>query len=222
MNPRLAFLFGRALPLGIFGFLVAIQGQLLLSGIRAALQVGGIDRAASLYLINRGLTLAFFTFIVVIYVFRGRPAASNHKLLPVAAAMVGSFILLFIWLFPGSARSTDASLLAASDLLLSSGVFIALYSLSYLRNRFSIVPEARGLVTTGPYSVVRHPIYLGELMSGLGLVLPTILSAHLAVFLIFLTAQLLRMHFEEAVLRRTYPEYTEYARRTARLVPFVY
>ena len=221
MSPRLAFIFGRGLPLGIFGFLVAIQGQLLMSGIQAALQVG-VDHAAALYLVNRGLTLAFFTFIVVIYVFRGRPAASNHKFLPVAAAMVGSFILLFIWLVPGSARSTDTTLLAASDLLLSWGVFIALFSLSYLRNRFSITPEARGLVTTGPYAIVRHPIYLGELMSGLGLLLPTILSAHMVVFLIFITAQLLRMHFEEAVLRRTYPEYAAYARQTARLIPFVF
>ena len=221
MNPRLAFIFGRALPLGIFSFLVAIQGELLLSGVRAAVQVG-VNQAAALYLINRGLTLAFFTFIVVIYVFRGRPAATNHRFLPVAAAMVGSFILLFIWLVPGSARSTDASILAISDLLLSWGVFIALFSLSYLRNRFSITAEARGLVTTGPYSVVRHPIYLGELMSGLGLLLPTIVSAHILVFLIFIGAQLLRMRFEEAVLRRAYPEYEAYARHTARLIPFVF
>jgi protein-S-isoprenylcysteine O-methyltransferase Ste14 len=41
------------------------------------------------------------------------------------------------------------------------------------------------------------------------------------VFLIFVGAQLLRMRYEEAVLRRAYPEYDAYARRTARLIPFV-
>lgn len=221
MSARLAFFFGRALPLGVFGFLVGIQGQLLMSGVQAALQAG-VDRVAGLYLVNRALTLGFFTFIVVIYVIRGRAVASDHKVLPVLVAMVGSFILLFIWLVPGSARTTNTAVLAASDLLLSAGVFTALYSLSYLRHRFSIVPEARGLVRTGPYALVRHPIYLGELLSGLGLVLPTIMSAHGVVFLVFLGAQLLRTRFEEAVLRRTYPEYAEYSRHTARLIPFVF
>jgi protein-S-isoprenylcysteine O-methyltransferase Ste14 len=53
------------------------------------------------------------------------------------------------------------------------------------------------------------------------LVLPTLLSLHAAVFAIFLAAQVVRTHFEERVLRRTYPQYEAYARHTRRLIPFV-
>src|SRR5207253_109180 len=83
-----------------------------------------------------------------------------------------------------------------------------------LRNRFSIVPEARGLVTTGPYHFVRHPIYLGEIIAGFGLVLPTVLSLHLLVFCIFLGAQVARTYFEERMMRTGYPTYEASAPRT--------
>jgi protein-S-isoprenylcysteine O-methyltransferase Ste14 len=83
------------------------------------------------------------------------------------------------------------------------------------------VPEARGLVTSGPYRLARHPIYLGEIIAGFGLVLPTLFGPHVIVFAIFLGAQILRTHFEERVLRSTYPQYETYARHTRRLIPFV-
>jgi protein-S-isoprenylcysteine O-methyltransferase Ste14 len=119
-------------------------------------------------------------------------------------------------------RSSDLLVLGLSDMLLACGMLWAIYSLSYLRNRFSIVPEARGLVTGGPYQFARHPIYLGEITAGLGLVLPTILTPHLAVFVIFVAAQLLRTFYEERVLRKAYPEYAAYARHTRRLIPFIF
>ncbi|HLB75907.1 MAG TPA: isoprenylcysteine carboxylmethyltransferase family protein, partial [Candidatus Dormibacteraeota bacterium] len=108
-----------------------------------------------------------------------------------------------------------------SDICLACGMIWALYSLSYLRNRFSIVPEARGLETSGPYELVRHPIYLGEIIAGLGLVIPTLFSLHAIVFAVFVGAQLVRTYFEERVLRSTYAEYAAYTRRTHRLIPFV-
>jgi len=124
-------------------------------------------------------------------------------------------------LIPGQARSTNVWVLAASDLCLACGVMLALYSLSYLRNRFSIVPEARGLVTTGPYRFVRHPIYLGEIIAGFGLVMPTLFSLHALVLTIFVIAQLTRTYYEERMLRRVYPTYEDYAQGTRRLIPFL-
>jgi|SRR5438105_14403936 len=220
MSERASFILGRALPLGVFGFLVAIQGELAYAGVQQAF-AGVMDRAQVMYLLNRVLTIAFFAFLLGIYTIRRKAVAHDHNPVAVAAALVGSFILYGIFLIPGQSRSTELPVLASSDMLLACGMIWALYSLTYLRNRFSIVPEARGLVTTGPYQFVRHPIYLGEIIAGFGLVLPTVLSLHLLVFAVFLCAQVARTYFEERMMRTVYPSYEAYARHTCRLIPFI-
>lgn len=220
MSKRASFYLGRALPLGVFGFLVAVQGDLAFASIQHAF-AGTLDRADAMYLLNRILTVAFFGFLLAIYVIRGKAVAYDHNPVAVAAAMVGSFVLYAMYLIPGQSRSTDVRVLAVSDVFLACGMVWALYSLSYLRNRFSIVPEARGLVTSGPYEIVRHPIYLGEIIAGLGLVIPTLLGPNFLVYLVFVTAQIARTYYEERVLRATYPTYEAYARRTSRLIPYI-
>src|SRR5919109_3479733 len=220
MSERTSFILGRALPLGVFSFLVAIQGDLAYASLQHAF-AGTLDRAEAMYLVNRILTDAFFGFLVGIYVMRGKAVAYDHNPVAVGAALVGSFALYGLYLVPGQPRSTDVRVLAISDVCLACGMLWAIYSRSYLRFRFSIVPEARGLMTSGPYEVVRHPIYLGEIVAGFGLVLPTLFSAHILVFAVFLGAQIARTYFEERVLRSAYPTYEAYARRIRRLIPFI-
>jgi protein-S-isoprenylcysteine O-methyltransferase Ste14 len=217
---RTEFIFGRALPLGAFGFLVYIQGSLALGGVRQAM-AGQLDRATTMYVLNRVLALAFFTCVFLIYVVRRQAVGKDHSIGAVLSAMLGTLILYSLWLLP-EGRTDNLYVLAVSDVLLSIGMAVAIYGVAHLRHRFSIVPEARGLVTTGPYGVVRHPIYFGEIVAALGMILPSLFSLHVAVLALFIAAQLRRTVYEERVLRSAFPAYTAYARRVRRLIPYLF
>ena len=84
------------------------------------------------------------------------------------------------------------------------------------------IPQARALVTNDPYRYVRHPLYLAEFLIVFGLGLGFKQPWSSVVTLLFLPAQLPRMNFEEEVLTKAFPNYGDYARRTARLIPFIY
>lgn len=95
-------------------------------------------------------------------------------------------------------------------------------SLAWLGSDFAILPAARGVTRTGPYRVVRHPTYLGELIMVAGCAAATGARAWLLVPLAVLVAAL-RIRAEERLLRRTSPEWREYAERVRwRLVPAIW
>lgn len=82
--------------------------------------------------------------------------------------------------------------------------------------------SAGGLVTTGPYRYWRHPIYASIIyFVWAGQVERPELTA-IAAAVVATGALFVRMVLEEHFLRATYPEYTAYAARAKRLVPFVY
>jgi protein-S-isoprenylcysteine O-methyltransferase Ste14 len=87
---------------------------------------------------------------------------------------------------------------------------------------FAANPTAGGLVTTGPYHFIRHPIYTGVclLVSAGGL-------AHLSWSTILLCGvvwggAIARIFCEERLVVRQYPEYRQYAASTRRMIPFVF
>ena len=82
-------------------------------------------------------------------------------------------------------------------------------------------PTAGGLVTTGPYRFVRHPIYTALLLFIWAGVASngTILSVLTAI--VATTALAVRMVAEEKLVLDMYPEYAEYAGHTKRIIPFV-
>ncbi|MFN8583160.1 MAG: isoprenylcysteine carboxylmethyltransferase family protein [Gemmatimonadaceae bacterium] len=80
-------------------------------------------------------------------------------------------------------------------------------------------PTAGGLVTTGPYRYIRHPIYTAALLFTWSGALAHASLASLGLALAMTAGAAVRMWCEEQMVTVTYPEYRDYARRTKRVIP---
>jgi protein-S-isoprenylcysteine O-methyltransferase Ste14 len=170
---------------------------------------------AAYSLLKTGIVGAFSLFVLVRRPSR-RPSRDPVALVSCAAA-IGALVALR---HPGGEVGTPLVLAGEVVALVACGWLLA--SVLSLGRCFGVLPEVRGLVTTGPYGVVRHPVYLGELGAVAGLVLaaPTAWNACMGVG--FWAAQSIRMRLEERALTEEFPEYRDYAERTPRLIPYAW
>jgi protein-S-isoprenylcysteine O-methyltransferase Ste14 len=79
------------------------------------------------------------------------------------------------------------------------------------------------LITTGPYRMIRHPIYLGILCAALGLALLFRSWIGLAVMIPMMAGLLFRIKEEEALLHKEFGgEWEAYCKQSWRFIPYLY
>jgi protein-S-isoprenylcysteine O-methyltransferase Ste14 len=120
-------------------------------------------------------------------------------------------------------NSVPVTLLGAS--LAFAGSILRVWAVAALGRYYSghiETWESQQVVTAGPYRVIRHPAYAGNMLQALGfpLVLDAYASLGLAALVIALFVQ--RLLLEDETLAAELPGYREYQRRTWRLIPGVW
>lgn len=152
------------------------------------------------------------------------PAELAHRL-PLA---LGVALLFLPRLPPPLLRrivAPDPAAGALGVLLVLLGMGFAIGARRFLGGNWSgrvTVKEGHTLVTSGPYRIVRHPIYTGMLLAFLGTALALgELSGFLALPFLF-ASFLIKSRQEEARMRATFPDYDRYAKRTPALIPFLF
>ena len=217
---RVGFLADRLLPALLFGAAAAAQA----ASVPAALGRMAADSSFPAILANgldvgqRGLALLFCGLVAGLFLIRRTPRTARARPFALAVALSGTFLMSGLAGHPPAVR--DWRVLALADGLLVVGLGFSAYAAASLGRCFGLAAEARGLVTSGPYRLVRHPLYLGELVVALGVVLPILTPLAAVIFGIFCLVQAVRAMLEERVLSAAFPEYAAYRRRTPALSPW--
>lgn len=178
-------------------------------------------------------SLGIFLVVPVLYevgtattfLLRGRAQRSTTSVLARLAAYGATFLIpVFVrWALrwhPSFVATTPAiplRMIGASLWLF--GLVLGFWPLWYLRTSFSVEPAARTLVTSGPYRIVRHPIYTSYVLSFSGLLLLHLTVPMALVAASWFTITRLRIRCEEQVLEAAFPEYEMYRRQVGALSP---
>lgn len=163
------------------------------------------------------LALAFYAMIVFAYLRRSRASATSRSVLAALAALAATALP---FAFPLLTSPRDRLLFVAlGDALLLAGLAWSVWSLRTLDRSLSVLAQARTLVSHGPYRLVRHPLYLGELVAALGIVLLGFTLKAAVAWLFLVGLQAFRASKEEALLSSHVPGYAEYRSRTSLIIP---
>lgn len=189
-------------------------------GVRGIASADAIAPALWLAVASQAALAILAWLQLVLILGRSLPVRRMKAMTPRLVALLGSTGTLSLILLPRADVGERAELVAVA--LILAGASGAVVSLASLKRAFSIMPEARTLVTCGPYRLLRHPLYAAELVMIAGAAIlfrqPYAALIAAAVF----GTMLARMRYEERVLSEAFPVYAAYAARTKRLIPRLY
>jgi protein-S-isoprenylcysteine O-methyltransferase Ste14 len=197
------------------------NGKSIFDAIEQAAGAGDWSSRLAADLLARLSLVVFFLMAAWLTLVRSEPVAKAPGLLPRVTALIAVSVLFALPLLP-RIEAPPVAVLYLSAALGFLGNGLAVFVLRWLGRSFSVMSEARKLVTAGPYRLVRHPLYVSEEIAIIGIFLPYWTGLGATLFFLHLGVQLIRLNNEEKVLAGAFSEYADYARRTAQLVPGVW
>jgi protein-S-isoprenylcysteine O-methyltransferase Ste14 len=153
----------------------------------------------------------------------GRPViASGARIMIAAGIVLGGFGSRLAGRHTGTVHSLALEIVGT--VLFVAGLALAIWARVLLGRNWGMpmtLKDEPELVTSGPYRIIRHPIYTGILLAVLG----TAIATDVFVFIIF-AAMAVYFSFsarvEDRLMARSFPAtYPEYHDRTKMLIPFV-
>jgi protein-S-isoprenylcysteine O-methyltransferase Ste14 len=191
----------------------------MLLAVGVAIRIGSSAHDPWPSLLSSSCLAVFYVLLALLVITRPPAKAHANGLLPCLAAFVGTYMPWTIAFFGESDKALPN---LASTACVLIGMIMMLVTIRHLGRSFSLVPQARNVVQTGPYRWIKHPLYLAEEIAVLGVVLrnPTPLTAVLLV--LHIGIQICRIYYEEDLLRRNCPEYSAYEASRWRVIPYVW
>jgi protein-S-isoprenylcysteine O-methyltransferase Ste14 len=179
-------------------------------------------------------------FLITLYFLKKDPSLIQSRLKagPVAEQQTSQKIIQTLagifFILPFITASIDhrlgwskvpVSIALLGDVLMALGLFIVF--LVFRENSFTSatieVREEQKVIVTGPYAIVRHPMYAGAFVMLLGI--PLALGSWWALIFVFLLFAVIvwRLLEEEKFLSKNLPGYTNYCQKVRyRLIPFLW
>jgi len=170
--------------------------------------------------VSKSSIICFLGLMSILFLIRLEPIEKARGIAPRVTAIAGTFFVSLVTLFPRANLTMIQTMIAGSICLV--GTAMSIFVLTHLGRSYSLMAEARRLVTTGPYGIIRHPLYVTEELASFAVLIQFLSFSTVFIFLVHALIQFQRMKNEEAVLEKAFPEYQAYKSSTARLIPRVY
>jgi protein-S-isoprenylcysteine O-methyltransferase Ste14 len=137
--------------------------------------------------------------------------------------LVSMQFICLILIFASGRPFTKNYLLLALEIM---GVVLGIWAVITMgRHNLNVTPlvkQEAQLVTWGPYRFIRHPMYSGLLLIVWPLIIDRFSLFLLITGFVLTLVLIVKLFFEESVLKKHFAEYEDYMNTTKRLVPYLF